>query len=55
VKKTNFFTSSAYDQKSEMKVAIKKIVNVFENRTCAMRSLREILLLRSFKHENVLM
>jgi serine/threonine protein kinase len=36
------------------KVAIKKIGNAFENLTDARRTLREILLLRHLRHENVI-
>ncbi|KAE8721609.1 Mitogen-activated protein kinase 7 [Hibiscus syriacus] len=36
------------------KVAIKKINNVFENRVDALRTLRELKLLRHVRHENVI-
>lgn len=35
------------------KVAIKKIMNVFDNKIDAKRTLREIKLLRHLSHENV--
>jgi len=34
-------------------VAVKKIENIFEHRSLAKRTLRELKLLRLFKHENV--
>jgi serine/threonine protein kinase len=36
------------------KVAIKKIVNAFQNSTLARRTLREILLLRHTNHDNII-
>jgi serine/threonine protein kinase len=44
---------SAKDTISGEKVAIKKISNAFENLTDARRTLREIVLLRQLKHENI--
>jgi serine/threonine protein kinase len=51
---SDFYSSSAYDHKREENVAIKKIINVFESKTCMKRTLRELLLLRSLKHDNVI-
>jgi len=45
---------SARDLETNKKVAIKKIVNAFENVVDAKRTLREIKLLRHLKHENVI-
>lgn len=45
---------SAHDLGSGMKVAIKRITNVFENTTDARRTLREIKLLRHLFHENII-
>ena len=44
---------SALNDKGE-KVAIKRIGGVFDNTTDAKRTLREILLLRHLKHENII-
>ncbi|GMH06499.1 hypothetical protein Nepgr_008339 [Nepenthes gracilis] len=45
---------SAFNRKTNEKVAIKKINNVFENRCDALRTLRELQLLRHIKHDNVI-
>ena len=48
-----YFTySSALDNKTKRKVAIKKI-RPFEHQTYCQRTLREIKILNRFKHENV--
>ena len=47
------FISSAVDEGSQQKYAIKKIANVFENTEDAKRILREIILMRRFDHENI--
>jgi serine/threonine protein kinase len=44
---------SALDRETNKKVAIKKITNAFENIIDAKRTLRELVLLRCLKHENV--
>ncbi|KAK6119923.1 hypothetical protein DH2020_046337 [Rehmannia glutinosa] len=44
---------SSINKKTNEKVAIKKIMDVFENRVTAIRTLREMTLLRCIKHENV--
>ena len=44
--------SSAFDNKSLSKVAIKKI-SPFEHQTYCQRTLREIKILTRFRHENV--
>jgi serine/threonine protein kinase len=44
---------SAHNNKGE-KVAIKRIGGVFDNTVDAKRTLREILLLRHLKHENII-
>lgn len=44
---------SAHNDKGE-KVAIKRIGGVFDNTVDAKRTLREILLLRHLKHENII-
>ncbi|KAK6924425.1 Protein kinase domain [Dillenia turbinata] len=46
--------SSAVNKKTHEKVAIKMIHNVFENPTDALRTLRELKLLRHIKHDNVI-
>eukprot|EP00889_Picochlorum_renovo_P006698 jgi/Picre1/33728/NNA_001207.t1 len=45
---------SAQDTVSQKKVAIKKITNAFENIIDAKRTLRELVLLRCLKHENII-
>ncbi|OWM66448.1 mitogen-activated protein kinase 7-like [Punica granatum] len=45
---------SAHDQETKKKVAIKKISNVFEDQTTAVRTLREMMILRQIKHFNVI-
>ena len=44
---------SALDRKTGQFVAIKKIENVFDHRSLAKRTLRELKLVRTFNHENV--
>ncbi|PQP96398.1 phosphatidylinositol/phosphatidylcholine transfer protein SFH12 isoform X2 [Prunus yedoensis var. nudiflora] len=45
---------SSINRVTNEKVAIKKINNVFENRIDALRTLRELKLLRHIRHENVI-
>nr|XP_043607294.1 mitogen-activated protein kinase 7-like isoform X2 [Erigeron canadensis] len=45
---------SSFNRETNEKVAIKKINNVFGNPTDAVRTLRELKLLRHIKHENVI-
>ncbi|KAK7838242.1 mitogen-activated protein kinase homolog NTF3 [Quercus suber] len=45
---------SSVNRETNEKVAIKKIHNVFENRVDALRTLRELKLLRHLRHENVI-
>lgn len=45
---------SSFNTETNEKVAIKKINNVFENRIDALRTLRELKLLRHIRHENVI-
>jgi len=45
---------SARDLKTGALVAAKKIENIFEHRSLAKRTLRELKLLRFFKHENIM-
>jgi len=45
---------SAKNAETNEKVAIKKIINAFENQTDARRTLREIKLLRLFAHDNII-
>ncbi|XP_042478590.1 mitogen-activated protein kinase homolog NTF3-like [Macadamia integrifolia] len=45
---------SSINRETNEKVAIKKINNAFENRTDALRTLRELKLLRHLQHENVI-
>lgn len=45
---------SSVNRETNDKVAIKKINNVFENRVDALRTLREVKLLRHLHHENVI-
>eukprot|EP00884_Botryococcus_braunii_P016956 jgi/Botrbrau1/3944/Bobra.0365s0019.1 len=45
---------SAKNLKTGQKVAIKKISNAFENLTDARRTLRELVLLRQLRHENII-
>ncbi|GFQ04927.1 mitogen-activated protein kinase homolog ntf3 [Phtheirospermum japonicum] len=45
---------SSVNRETNERVAIKKINNVFGNRTDALRILRELMLLRCIKHENVI-
>lgn len=45
---------SSVNRESNEKVAIKKINNAFENRVDALRTLRELKLLRHLRHENVI-
>ncbi|XP_031387033.1 mitogen-activated protein kinase 7-like [Punica granatum] len=46
---------SAHDHETKKKVAIKKISNVFEDQTTAVRTLREMMILRQIKHFNVIL
>ncbi|XP_068637165.1 mitogen-activated protein kinase homolog NTF3-like [Aristolochia californica] len=45
---------SSINRDTNEKVAIKKIQNAFENRVDALRTLRELKLLRDLRHENVI-
>ena len=45
---------SAYDHKSKVKIAIKKVPKAFEDLIDAKRIVREIKLLKFFDHENVI-
>lgn len=45
---------SSVNRETNDKVAIKKIHNAFENRIDALRTLRELKLLRHLRHENVI-
>lgn len=45
---------SSINKETNEKVAIKKIKNAFENRVDALRTLRELKLLRHLQHENVI-
>ena len=45
---------SAYDQKKNRKIAIKKISNAFEDLIDAKRIFREIKLLKFLKHKNII-
>lgn len=45
---------SARNAETNEKIAIKKIINAFENQTDARRTLREIKLLRLFAHDNII-
>ena len=45
---------SCYDKKTNMKVAIKKVPNAFDDLVDAKRILREIKLLKYFDHENII-
>ncbi|KAG9449741.1 hypothetical protein H6P81_009706 [Aristolochia fimbriata] len=45
---------SSVNRETNEKVAIKKIHNAFENRVDALRTLRELKLLRDLRHENVI-
>ncbi|KAF7829635.1 mitogen-activated protein kinase-like protein NTF3 [Senna tora] len=45
---------SSVNRETNEKVAIKKIQNAFENRVDALRTLRELKLLRHLQHENVI-
>jgi serine/threonine protein kinase len=44
---------SAFDTWTKQKVAIKKVLNVFDDLTFAKRILREIRILSHFNHPNV--
>ena len=48
------FVISALDKETNQKVAIKKIPRAFEDPVDAKRILREIKLMKSFRHENVI-
>ena len=45
---------SAVHHKSKVKVAIKRIHNIFDNQETAKRTFREIKILRHFKHDNII-
>ncbi|KAL5713313.1 mitogen-activated protein kinase [Ranunculus cassubicifolius] len=45
---------SSVNRETNEKVAIKKIHNVFENRVDALRTLRELKLLRHLRHDNII-
>lgn len=45
---------SSVNRETNEKIAIKKIHNVFENRVDALRTLRELKLLRHLKHDNII-
>ncbi|KAK4790258.1 hypothetical protein SAY86_017562 [Trapa natans] len=45
---------SAVNERTGAKIAIKKIFDVFENPTTARRALREMMILRQLKHENLI-
>ncbi|KAL2931393.1 Mitogen-activated protein kinase 7, partial [Bienertia sinuspersici] len=45
---------SCVNTETNKKVAIKKINNIFENQVNASRTLRELIILRSVRHENVI-
>jgi len=47
------FLSSAYDEKSGLKVAVKKLSRPFQSIIHAKRTYRELRLLKHMKHENV--
>lgn len=49
----HFFSRSALNKETGVKVAIKKIPRAFDDAVDAKRILREIKLLKKFKHENV--
>lgn len=50
----NNICSSAYDDKKQQKVAIKKVFKVFEHdREFQKRILREVKILKHFNHDNV--
>jgi hypothetical protein len=45
---------SAFDLKKQSLVAVKKIENVFDHRSLAKRTLRELMIVRALQHENIL-
>jgi serine/threonine protein kinase len=45
--------SSAFDDVQQEKVAIKKLINVFDRQELMKRTLRELRALRNLKHNNV--
>ena len=45
--------SSAYDVKSDLKIAVKKLSRPFQSIIHAKRTYRELRLLKHMKHENV--
>lgn len=49
-----FVVCSALNEKTGEKVAIKKILHVFENSTTSLRTLREMMILRQLSHDNVI-
>ena len=50
----NGLVCSSIDKDTNEKVAIKKISNIFDNCVDSMRTLREMMLLRNIRHENVI-
>lgn len=48
-----FIHSSAYDAKSDLKIAVKKLSRPFQSIIHAKRTYRELRLLKHMKHENV--
>lgn len=49
----SFYNSSAYDEKTNLKVAVKKLSRPFQSIIHAKRTYRELRLLKHMKHENV--
>lgn len=49
----SIFNSSAYDMKTGLKVAVKKLSRPFQSIIHAKRTYRELRLLKHMKHENV--
>lgn len=45
---------SAFDLQKQSLMAVKKIENVFDHRSLAKRTLRELQIVRALKHENIL-
>jgi mitogen-activated protein kinase 7/14 len=50
----NGLVCSSINKDTNEKVAIKKISNIFDNCVDSMRTLREMMLLRNIRHENVI-
>lgn len=53
VHSVTLFLSAGLDKESNEKIAIKKVPKVFQDLVDGKRILREIKLLRTFKHENI--